>query len=288
MLRLGAAAAADQVDAVLGDEALLPLRQLLRRQRIMRVAVMKLGQAGIGLDRDAAGPAFGQPFDVLGHFLRAGGAIDADERHLERVDHRRGGGDVRADQQRPGGLDRDLHEDRRIAPRLGAGGLGGVDRRLHLQRVLAGLDQDGIGAAIEETAALDGERGLERRVIDMAQRRQTRARPNRADDEARAPVAAEFGHRLARQLGGAAIEPIGLVGDAELAERQRRAAEAIGLNRVGAGGEIAAMDVEDEIRTALVENFRTVLVASVILVEAERHRLHSGAGRAVAQQDVVG
>ena len=58
---------------------------------------------------------------MLGHFLRAGGAVDADERHLERLHDGRGGGDVGADQQRAGGLDRHLDEDRLIAawPRRG-------------------------------------------------------------------------------------------------------------------------------------------------------------------------
>ena len=49
MLDGGAAAAADQVDAVLGDEALQPARHFGGAQRIMRVAVDQFRQAGIGL-----------------------------------------------------------------------------------------------------------------------------------------------------------------------------------------------------------------------------------------------
>jgi hypothetical protein len=51
---------------------------------------------------------------VLGHLLRAGGAVQPDQRHVERVDHGGGGGDVGADQQRAGRLHRHLHEDRQV------------------------------------------------------------------------------------------------------------------------------------------------------------------------------
>ena len=53
-------------------------------------------------------------------------------------------GDVGADQQRAGGLDRHLDEDRRARIGFGARSLHGIHRRFDLQRVLAGLDQNGI------------------------------------------------------------------------------------------------------------------------------------------------
>ena len=115
---LGAAAAADHVDAVLEHKALEPLRQLGGTERVLRVAGDQLGQAGIGLDRDQARPVLAEPFDVLGHLARAGRAIEPDDRHIERVDDRRRGGDVGADQQGAGGLDRDLDQDRRVLVRV--------------------------------------------------------------------------------------------------------------------------------------------------------------------------
>ena len=48
VLGRGAAAAADDVDAVLGDEALEPGGELVGAERIMGVAAAQLGQAGIG------------------------------------------------------------------------------------------------------------------------------------------------------------------------------------------------------------------------------------------------
>ncbi len=284
---VGAAAAADDVDAVLGDEALLPLRQLGRAQGIMRLPVDQLRQSGIGLHRDQARPVLAQPFDVLGHLQWAGGAVDADRRYVERLDHRRRGGDVGSHQQGAGGLHRDLDEDRRVLAGFGAGALGGVHRRLDLQRVLAGLDQQRVDAAGHKSAALHGERVLERLVVDMAERGQPGAGADRADDEARAAVAGENLDRLARQLGRAAVDVKGLRGDAEFAQRHRRAAEAVGLQRVGAGAQISEMDLAHEIGPALAEHVGAVLMAVIVALDIELARLHLRPHRAVAQQHPV-
>ena len=153
-------------------------------QRIMRVAVDQFRQAGIGLHRHQPGPVGGQPVHVLGHLLRAGAAVQSDQRHVQRVHHGRGGGDVRADQQRAGGFHGDLNEDRRVGAGFGARDLRAVDRGLDLQRVLAGLDQDRVDAAGDQAAALFRQRGLQRIVGDVAQAGQLRSRTDAADDPA--------------------------------------------------------------------------------------------------------
>src|SRR3546814_14368866 len=106
----------------------------------------------------------------------------------------------------------------------GARQLGAVHRRLDLQRVLAGLDEDGVHAAGDEAAALHRESGFQRIVGDMAEGGQPGARADRAEDEALAPVAGTELRRPARALGGAAAELLGAVGTADLAERVRRRA----------------------------------------------------------------
>ncbi len=68
----------------------------------MGMAIDQFGQAGVGLHGHQAGPVGRQPTDVLGHFLRAGGAVQAHQRHVQRADDGGGGGDVGADQQRAG------------------------------------------------------------------------------------------------------------------------------------------------------------------------------------------
>src|SRR3546814_21023235 len=101
-----------------------------------------------------------------------------------------------------------------------------------LQRVLAGLDEDGVHAAGDEAAALHRESGFQRIVGDMAEGGQPGARADRAEDEALAPVAGKELRRLARDLGGAAGVLLGAVGKAELADRDRRAAAGVGLHHV--------------------------------------------------------
>ena len=121
MRRRRAAAAAHQIDPVLGDEALQPHRHFLRRQRVFGLAVDQFRQAGIGLHRNQAFPVLRQEADMLRHFLRTGGAVEAHQRYVQRIDHRRRRRDIRPDQQRAGGLDRDLDEDRSVCPGFGAG-----------------------------------------------------------------------------------------------------------------------------------------------------------------------
>ena len=100
MRRRGATATADEVEPVLGDIALNPTRHLLGAERIMRLPVDEFRQPRIGLHRDQAAPVGGEPADVLRHLLRSGRAIQAHQRHVERIDDRRGGGDVGPDKQR--------------------------------------------------------------------------------------------------------------------------------------------------------------------------------------------
>src|SRR3546814_13982785 len=89
-----------------------------------------------------------------------------------------------------------------------------------------------------DLAALHRESGFQRIVGDMAEGGQPGARADRAEDEALAPVAGKELRRLARDLGRAAGDLLGAVGKAELAERDRRAAEGVGLHHVSAGTEI--------------------------------------------------
>ena len=137
-------------------------------------------------------------------------------------------------------------------------------------------------------AHLHRQRVFELLIGDMPERRQPGARPDRAEHKTGAPVMRELGDRLVRQFGGAAVQLERLVGDAELAEGDRRAAEAVGLQRVAAGREIDAVDFADEVRAALVEDLGAVLVSPEIALDIEIARLHLRSHRAIAQQHAVG
>ena len=79
----------------------------------------------------------------------------------------------------------------------------------------------------------------------------------------------------------------GAVGEIEFAQRDRRAAEAVGLHHVGAGGEIAAMDVAHQVGARQVQHLGAVLLAPVVALDIERQRLHAAAHAAVGQQHGV-
>ena len=148
---------------------------------------------------------------------------------------------------------------------LGEGAPGAVDGGLDLQGILAGLDQDGVGIALDEAHGLHGEGVLELAIGDVPEARQTRAGTDRADDEAAPAVAREPLDRLVRQLAGATVDLDGAVGEAELAQRDGRAAEGVGLDRVGAGLEIGAVDVAHEVRAGQVQDLGAVLLPPEIV-----------------------
>ncbi len=116
----------------------------------MGLAIHQFGQARIGLGGNQARPVFGQPFDMLGHFLRAGGAVQADQVGFQRVNDRGCRRNVRPDQQRAGGFHRNLHKNGQCCSGFGAGALDAVDSGLDLQRVLTGFDQDRIHPAFDQ------------------------------------------------------------------------------------------------------------------------------------------
>ena len=136
----------------------------------------------------------------------------------------------------------DLDHQRQLAAPADEGVAAAVDGGLDLQRILAGLDQQRVRAAGDQPLGLDGEGGLQLAVGDVAEAGQLGAGADGADDEALAAVAGEGLHGLAGEAGGALVDLERPRLEAELAQRDGRAAEAVGLDRVGAGLEVADMD----------------------------------------------
>src|SRR4051794_30237652 len=115
----------------------------------------------------------------------------------------------------------------------------------------------------------------------MTERRQPRARTDRAENKPGAAIAGILGNRLAGQFAGPAIEIECLVGDAELPERNRRAAKAVCRDRVGAGAQIRQMDFANEVGPALAQNLGAVLVPMEIALDLQVATLHLRANRTV-------
>ena len=105
--------------------------------------------------------------------------------------------------------------------------------------------------------------------------------PTGAEDEALAPVL-EALRRLARQFAGLFVDLVRLVGDVELAERDRRRAEGVRLHHVGAGLVIAAMDFADEVGPGQDQHVGAVFHAPVIALHIQVEHLNSASHAAVA------
>ena len=127
--RRGPAAATDRGDAELGDEAVQVLGQVRGGQVVVHLAVDHRGEAGVGDagDRDAAGRR--EVAQSLAHLDRAGGAIEADDVDLHRVEDSQRSADLGARQHAACQLDRDLGLQRDEAVQGHHGAAGAVDRR---------------------------------------------------------------------------------------------------------------------------------------------------------------
>src|SRR6185437_581857 len=71
-------------------------------------------------------------------------------------------------------------------------------------------------------------------------------------------------------------------------ERDARAAEAVGLDRIGAGAQMRQMDVAHHIGPGLAQDVGDVLMAVEVALDIERARLHLGPHRAIAEKDALG
>ncbi len=214
------------------------------------------------------------------HLARAEGAVHADgertgvtDRGVERVDHlarERAAAEVG---------DRDRDEDRQAHALLLEHVLDRHDAGLGVERVEDGLEQQDVGAAVDEAAhlifvgraRLVERHAAERRVIDLRRDRQRPVhRTERAGDEPR-PVRrlrrplVDRGARQARpfvvQLVRQRLERVVGLGDG-------RGGERIGLDEVGAGLEVLAVDGADDIRTREDEDVAVAAQVLRVILEA--------------------
>ena len=202
----------------------------------------------------------------------------------ERLDRRQRRADLAAQQHGAGGFHRDVGDDRDVAAELGHRPPRSQHRGLQLQQILAGLDEDRVGAAVEHA-----ERGLgvgvaDDRVLGVAQRRQLGARAHRTQH---VPLAVGRAHLVGDPPGdrGAPLRQVpDPVGDVVVTEVRQVAAERVGLDSVGAGLEVVAVDRLDHIGPGVVEDFVAALEV-VEVVERQIGGLQLRAHGAVAHHD---
>ena len=144
------------------------------------------------------------------------------------------------------GKEGDAGLDRQPASARHKGLAGAEDRRLHLEDVLCGLDDDQVSAARDQAARLLGEDLDQPGEGDLAQGwvgggGQETGRPDRAGDEAL------WARRLAGDLRRDGVDLEGVLAQPPLIELQPRALEGVGLDHLGPGLEHRGVDALDHV-----------------------------------------
>ena len=292
----GAAAAADDVQAVLAHEVADLLGEGLGLQGEDGLAFDQQRQAGVREQADLTGPVFGEVLDVLGHLGRPGGAVHAQAEDGEVAQRRDHAGDVGAHQRGAELLDGDLHHDGHVAATVDVGrqaALGqhveaGTDSALDLQDVLAGFEQQHVGPAVQQPADLGGVAGEHGVPVDVAQRDQLGARAEAADDESWAVRRGELVAGFSGRLGGQHVQLVHAVDQVLVFHGVQLGVEAVGLDGVAAGGEEALVDLLNDLGPGEQQHLGAVLAAEVVAVEVQVVALVDGrAHRAVQKQDAA-
>ena len=248
VLRRRPAAAADDPDAVALDEFAQRRRQRLWLFGEDRLPVGPLQrQPGVGdaVDRQRAGLA--EEADRVAHVLGAGRAVEPDHVDVERPQGRQHRLDIGPEQHLAAvGKERDAGLDRQRAAGLGEGFAGAEDRRLDLEDVLGGLDDDQVGAAFDQAAGLLGEDLDQSGEGDVAQGRvgrgrQEAGRADRAGDET------VIASRPAGDFRRLDVDLQRVLAQTPLFELQPRALEAVGLDHFGPGFEHRGVDPLDHV-----------------------------------------
>ena len=163
---------------------------------------------------------------------------------------------------------------------------GAEHRRLDLEDVLGGLDDDQVGAAVDQPARLLGEDLDQLAERDRAQGRvvgggQVAGRADRAGDEARVPGG------LAGDLRGLGVDLERVLAEAPLVELDPRALEGVGLDHLGAGLEHRGVHALDHV--GAVEHQRLVALAlePAVVLGAEVELLQGRAHAAVEDDDAL-
>ncbi|MBV6410709.1 MAG: hypothetical protein GAKPKEKM_01531 [Rhodocyclaceae bacterium] len=305
MRRRRAAAAAGDVD----EAGARPVDDL-RRQHLRRLVVagrrQRVGQAGVGVRRDEAVAQAGKFFDVLAQLLRAERAVEAEAQGPRMAERIPEGLRRLAGQRAAGGVgdgagdhDRQAAADRVEMP------LDGVERRLGVQRVEDGLDQDQVGAAVAQAAHRFGVRRHQLVEADVAEtgvvhvgrdRGGARGGPEHAGDEARLVRGGIFVGGLARHLRAGDVQLIGERLQPVVGLRDRGGVESVGLDDVGAGGEVVGVDGADRLRlrqeqqiVVALQLLRVILEAGAAIVGIlQSVALNHGAHGAVEDEDAPG
>jgi hypothetical protein len=162
-----------------------------------------------------------------------------------------------------------------------------VHRALGLEQILAGLDEQRVGAAGDETHRLLAVAVVHPVPVDLPEADELGAGAERPDDEARLVgrlegVAGGPGdlRRLAVEVAGPAHEVV-----VELGEDQLVGPEGVGLHGVGAGLQEGPVDALHQLRAAPDEQVHAVLVAEIVPVDRQVEALEGRPHRPVEDEN---
>jgi hypothetical protein len=223
---------------------------------------------------------------VLAHLVRPGGAVQADGVDAERLERGERGADFGAHQHGSGGFDGHLDEDGEPDAAGDDGLLAAVDRGFGLQEVLAGFDEEGVRAAVDEALGLQGEGLLEVVVGGVPEAGELGARPHGAQNPPHSSVCffCRFGALAGdlRALPGELLDP---VVDAVVGEVGPVRAEGVGFDGVDAGGEVGVVDVREDVRARVVEDLVAAFQPQEVVFERQLPPLQHGAHRPIGNDD---
>ena len=289
-----AAAATDDVHAEIEHELAQRLGERSWSHRVQRAAPVVDGQAGVGNTVHRRAGVLAQVADGIAHQVRAGGAVEPDDVDVHRLERRERTAIVGAEQHAPGGIERDRALDRHLSARDTHGVPGCKDLRLHLEHVLARLEDQQIRAALEQTLRLVAKRKLQLGLRQLAQlgvlgRRQESRWPHGPGDEPRPAIRCGVAVGDPPRDGcGGAVQLDRALAEPPLLEPRARGLERVRLDDVSARVEVGRVNVLDHVRPRQRQVVDAAVPAlATIVLGGELARLHLRAHAAVEEHDAV-
>src|SRR5579863_2406237 len=265
MFGSGSATAAHDADTVVLHKMLVILGQLFRLQFVNRMTTHILRESGVGQYRNVLGGVRAQKTDGIVHFDRPGGAVQADDIHIERLERGERGADFCSQQHRPGGFERDLNRDREALASLLHGFEYAGQRSFGLEQVLRSLDQQNIDAAFDQRTDLLQIARNHVVKLNVSERRQLGSRPNRSSHKTRLVFRRKLPRNLFRNLRRGDVDLRNLVLQIVLGQYYRRSAESVGLHHIAAHPEEAGVNILNNVRPAQYQKFVASLLAPKII-----------------------
>jgi hypothetical protein len=253
--RRRAATTPDEVDPALARVARQRRRHLLRR---FVVSAERVGETGVRVAGDRQGSGALQIFEKGSHLLGPERAVqsgrdqrnvrDRQPRRLERLPRQRAPTRVRDRQRRDDGHGRAALREERLDREQGGFQIQGVERRLRQQEIDAPVQQAPRLLLVRRDELVERDRA-ERGVLDVRrQRRRAVGRPQRSRDEARLRGVRRrrSARRSHRELRCGLVHLVRHTLEAVVGERDRLRVERVGLDDIGAGVQVLAVDLVDD------------------------------------------